>query len=105
PPRPPSPPPPPPQPPPGTTNHPVLRASTGEAGMDLGHVEGKRRITFRVPAFPYRTGNYWVTVGLRGLRTRDAYHVRTQRYRLELQDPPAVQAVKDLPVSIDVEPR
>ena len=89
----------------GTTNHPVLRASTGESGMDLGRVEGKRRVTFRVAAFPYRTGTYWVTVGLRGRESRAAYHVRTQRYRLEVQDPPAVQAMRDLRVEIDVEPR
>ena len=63
------------------------------------------RVTFRVAAFPYRTGTYWVTVGLRGRESRAAYHVRTQRYRLEVQDPPAVQAMRDLRVEIDVEPR
>ncbi|MFM8998637.1 MAG: ABC transporter ATP-binding protein [Actinomycetota bacterium] len=89
----------------GVTNHPVLRASTAERGLDLGRVDGKRRLTFRTAAFPYRTGTYWVTVGLRGRATRDAYHVQTQRYRLEVADPPAVQARRDVPVEIDVEIR
>ena len=89
----------------GVTNHPVLAVSTSAAGIDLGRVEGKRRITFRADAFPYRTGTYWVTVGLRGRETRDAYHVQTQRYRLEVAEPPAVQARRDLPVAIDVEVR
>ena len=89
----------------GVTNHPVLRTSTVDRGVDLGRVDGKRRLTFRAPVFPYRTGTYWVTVGLRGRETRDAYHVQTQRYRLEVADPPAVQSQRDVPVEIDVEVR
>ena len=89
----------------GVTNHPVLRTSTAERGVGLGRVDGKRRLTFRAASFPYRTGTYWVTVGLRGRETRAAYHVQTQRYRLEVADPPAVQAQRDVPVEIDVEVR
>lgn len=87
----------------GVTNHPVLHATTGRSGIDLGRVDAPRRVRFHVPAFPYRAGTYWVTVGLRGRESRHAYHVRTQRYRLDVVDPAVVQADRGLEVRIEVE--
>ena len=87
----------------GATNHPVLEARTSRAGLDLGRVDGKRRVRFRIDAFPYDAGKYWVTVGLSSRATGHLYHVQTQRYLFEVVDAPRVQERLDVPVAVDVE--
>jgi ABC-2 type transport system ATP-binding protein len=87
----------------GATNHPVLDARTSRAGIDLGRLDGKRRVRFRIEAFPYDAGKYWVTVGLSSRRTGHLYHVQTQRYLFEVVDAPRVQERRDVPVSVEVE--
>jgi ABC-2 type transport system ATP-binding protein len=87
----------------GATNHAVLEARTSRAGIDLGRVDGKRRVRFRIEAFPYDAGKYWVTVGLSSRRTGHLYHVQTQRYLFEVVDAPRVQDRIDVPVRVEVE--
>lgn len=87
----------------GGTNHPVLAARTSRAGIDLGRLDGKRRVRFRIEAFPYGAGKYWVTVGLSSSRTGHLYHVQTQRYLFEVIDAPKVQERLDVPVAVEVE--
>jgi ABC-2 type transport system ATP-binding protein len=87
----------------GATNHPVLEARTSRAGIDLGRVDGKRRARFRIEAFPYESGKYWVTVGLSSRRTGHLYHVQTQRYLFEVVDAPHVQERVDVAVAVEVE--
>jgi ABC-2 type transport system ATP-binding protein len=87
----------------GATNHPVLEAGTSRAGIDLGRVDGKRRVRFRVGAFPYEAGKYWVTVGLSSTATGHLYHVQTQRYLFEVVDAPRVQERLEVPVAVEVE--
>jgi ABC-2 type transport system ATP-binding protein len=87
----------------GATNHPVLEARTSRAGIDLGRVDGKRRARFRIEAFPYEAGKYWVTVGLSSRRTGHLYHVQTQRYLFEVVDAPRVQERIDVAVAVEVE--
>jgi ABC-2 type transport system ATP-binding protein len=87
----------------GATNHPVLEARTSRAGLDLGRVDGKRRVRFRIDGFPYGTGKYWVTVGLSSRETGHLYHVQTQRYLFEVVDAPRVQERVDVPVAVEVE--
>jgi ABC-2 type transport system ATP-binding protein len=87
----------------GATNHPVLEARTSRAGIDLGRLDGKRRARFRIEAFPYEAGKYWVTVGLSSHRTGHLYHVQTQRYLFEVVDAPRVQERVDVAVAVEVE--
>jgi ABC-2 type transport system ATP-binding protein len=87
----------------GATNHPVLDARTSRAGIDLGRLDGKRRARFRIAAFPYEAGKYWVTVGLSSRRTGHLYHVQTQRYLFEVVDAPRVQERIDVAVAVEVE--
>jgi ABC-2 type transport system ATP-binding protein len=87
----------------GATNHQVLDARTSRAGIDLGHLDGKKRIRFRIDAFPYDAGKYWVTVGLSSRVSGHLYHVQTQRYLFEVADAPRVQDRLDVPVSVEAE--
>jgi ABC-2 type transport system ATP-binding protein len=87
----------------GATNHPVLDARTSMSGVALDPFEGKKRVRFRISAFPYEPGKYWVTVGLMSRTTGRLYHVQTQRYLFEVIDVPRVQERIDVPVEIEVE--
>jgi ABC-2 type transport system ATP-binding protein len=87
----------------GATNHPVLDARTSRAGIALGHVDGRRRVRFRIGAFPYGAGKYWVTVGLSSHESGRLYHVQTQRYLFEVVDAPRVQERLEVPVAVEVE--
>jgi ABC-2 type transport system ATP-binding protein len=87
----------------GGTNHPVLQARTSRSGIDLGRVDGKKRVRFRIASFPYQPGKYWVTVGLSSRGTGRLYHVQTQRYLFEVIDPPKVQERIEVAVEAEVE--
>jgi ABC-2 type transport system ATP-binding protein len=87
----------------GATNHPVLDAKTSTSGVLLEPFEGKKRVRFRISAFPYQPGKYWVTIGLTSRGTGRLYHVQTQRYLFEVIDVPRVQERVDVPVEIEVE--
>jgi len=86
----------------GATNHAVLDARTSRADLDLGRFE-KKRVRFRIEAFPYEPGKYWVTVGLSNRTTGHLYHVQTQRYLFEVFDAPRVQERVEVPVTVEVE--
>jgi len=86
----------------GATNHPVLDARTSRAGIELGRFE-KKRVRFKVPAFPYAAGKYWVTIGLSSSSTGHLYHVQTQRYLFEVHEFPRVQERVEVPVEVEVE--
>jgi hypothetical protein len=87
----------------GATNYPVLQARTSHADLDLGRFDGKKRVRFRIEAFPYEAGKYWVTVGLSSRATGSLYHVQTQRYLFEVVDAPRVQERVEVPVAVEVE--
>ncbi len=87
----------------GATNHPVLDARTSTAGVEIGPFDGKKRVRFRIAAFPYNAGKYWVTVGLTSRGTGRLYHVQTQRYLFEVVDVPRVQERVEVPVEVEVE--
>jgi ABC-2 type transport system ATP-binding protein len=83
----------------GATNHPVLEARTSR---DLGRFD-KKRVRFRIDAFPYAAGKYWVTVGVSSRTSGRLYHVQTQRYLFEVVDAPKVQERLDVPVHVEVD--
>jgi hypothetical protein len=48
----------------GATNHPVIEERTSAHGIAIERFDGKKRVRFRIPSFPYTAGKYWVTIGL-----------------------------------------
>jgi ABC-2 type transport system ATP-binding protein len=85
------------------TNYPVLEARTSRAGIDLGRVDGKKRVRFRIEAFPYEAGRYWVTVGLSSRVSGRLYHVQTQRYVFDVVDAARAQKRVETAVAVEVE--
>jgi ABC-2 type transport system ATP-binding protein len=85
-----------------STNYLVLDARTSRAGIDLGRFD-KKRVRFKISAFPYDPGKYWVTIGLSSRTTGHLYHVQTQRYLFEVFDAPRAQERVDVPVGMEVE--
>ena len=87
----------------GATNHAVLEARTSRQGIAIGRFDGKKRVRFRIAAFPYTPGKYWVTIGLSSRTTGHLYHVQTQRYLFEAIEVPRVQERVDVRVDTEVE--
>ena len=87
----------------GATNHAVLAERTSGHGIAIDRFDGKKRVRFRIPAFPYAAGKYWVTIGLSSRTTGHLYHVQTQRYLFEVIEVPRVQELIDVSVAAEVE--
>ncbi len=87
----------------GATNHAVMAERVSGHGIAIARFDGKKRVRFRIPAFPYAAGKYWVTIGLSSPSTGRLYHVQTQRYLLEVIEVPRVQEHIDVSVEAEVE--
>jgi ABC-2 type transport system ATP-binding protein len=85
-----------------STNHPMLEARTTELGVELGPVDGKKRVRFRVPPAPWTGGSYFVTVGLESTDGR-LFHVQTQHYVLTVPDIAPVLPPLDVRPAVEVE--
>ena len=62
----------------------VYGTNTQLRGVDLGRVDGRRRITFDFPSLPVIEGQYFVTVGIhnRGDTIRYDWHERTVAFKV-----------------------
>jgi ABC-2 type transport system ATP-binding protein len=87
----------------GATNHAVLETRTSSQGIAIERFDGKKRVRFKIPSFPYIAGKYWVTIGLSSRETGHLYHVQTQRYLFEVIEVPRVQERVDVRVETEVE--
>ncbi len=87
----------------GATNHPVIKERTSTHGIVIDRFDGKKRVRFRVPSFPYTAGKYWVTIGLSSRSTGHLFHVQTQRYLFEVIEVPRVQEHIEVVVEAEVE--
>ena len=83
-------------------NRPVLGGRTSTLGVRVGSVDGKKRIRFHVPAAPWRSGRYFVTVGLES-PTGEAYHIRTQHYPLTVPEVEVETRPLDVRPEVEVE--
>ncbi len=87
----------------GATNHVVIAERLSGHGIGIDRFEGKKRVCFQIPTFPYAAGKYWVTIGLSSRATGHLYHVQTQRYLFEVIEVPRVQEHIDVSVEAEVE--
>ena len=87
----------------GATNHPIMAERTSAHGIEIARFDGKKRVRFRIQAFPYAAGKYWVTIGLSSRQNGHLYHVQTQRYLFEVIEVPRVQEPIDVAVQAEVE--
>jgi len=85
-----------------STNHAVLEGKTSLLGVSLGPVDRKKRVRFRIPAAPWASGIYFVSVGLYSPDGR-LFHVQTQHYPLTVPDVDHVAAPLAVQATVEVE--
>jgi len=84
------------------TNLFVFGADTANAGVELGALQGKRRVRFDVGPLPLTGGRYWVTLGVHARDNQRVYHVQDQRYTFEVRPDEGHREQLYMPVRAEV---
>jgi len=77
--------------------------STAQAGANLGLLNGKRRVRFRLSALPYTSGRYWMTVAVTSRDERTVHDLHEGRYTFEVPATQASPPVAYIPTTVEVE--
>ena len=85
------------------TNSYVFGEDTGRLGLDLGTVEGTRRIRFDLGPIPVTGGKYWITLGVHSRDNARVYHVQDERYSFEVQQAEGRRDQLSIPVTVRME--
>jgi ABC-type polysaccharide/polyol phosphate transport system ATPase subunit len=85
------------------TNRFVFGGDTAAERLDLGRVDGKRRVRFRLGYLPFVAGKYWVTLGVHSRDQKRTYHVQDQRWSFEVRQGEGHRDQVFIPVSAEVE--
>jgi ABC-2 type transport system ATP-binding protein len=78
-------------------------ANTEELGTDIGPIEDKKRVRFKIGPLPYTSGKYWVTLAARSPDAATLYDMQEHAYSFEI---PAVSdnpPVAFIPTDVEVE--
>jgi ABC-2 type transport system ATP-binding protein len=81
----------------------IFGSDTIRADVDLGVLDGKRRLRFEVGPVPFTGGKYWVTIGVHSRDNQRVYHLQDQRYSFEVQQLEGRRDQSYMPVQVDVE--
>ena len=84
-------------------NNYIFSGDTERAGVQLGRLDGKRRIRFDLGPVPFTGGKYWVTIGVHARDNQRVYHLQDQRYSFEVQREEGRRDQTYMPVHVDVE--
>jgi ABC-2 type transport system ATP-binding protein len=86
----------------GTNNY-VFGGDTAREGVDLGRVDGKRRVRFDLGPVPFTGGKYWITLGVHSRDNQRVFHVQDQRYSFEVQQTEGRRDQTYIPVRVEIE--
>ncbi len=81
----------------------IFGGDTARQGVDLGRVDGKRRVRFRLGPLPFTGGKYWVTLGVHSRDNARVYHVQDQRYSFEVRQLEGRRDQTYMPVATEVD--
>jgi len=87
------------------TNSFVFGDDTARLGLDLGTVEGARRVRFDLGPIPVTGGKYWLTLGVHSRDNARVYHVQDERYSFEVQQAEGRRDQLSIPVTVRMQDR
>jgi ABC-2 type transport system ATP-binding protein len=81
----------------------VFGGDTAREGLELGRLDGKRRVRFLLGPASFTGGQYWVTIGVHSRDNARVYHVQDQRYSFEVRQAEGRRDQTYMPVAVVVE--
>ena len=81
----------------------VFGSDTAAEGIELGRVDGEKRVRFRLRDVPMMQGKYWATLGVHSRDNERVYHVQDQRYSFEVRRDDDGRAQIFIPIDAEAE--